>query len=133
MLKLDYVGYSNKPHLSGEAKLKVGEKVLEKEVDEGNLWIRATNIEGIFEYGLTDETGYVWSSRTGVLNKEFDVALIECCYKSIDGVSYRCCAIDFAHLDEILRDSDYRLDPVPELCFEEEEPYYMLKKVSNDD
>lgn len=132
MLKLDYVGYSNKPYLSGVDKLIVGEKILQKEVHEGTLWIKSTNIEGIFEYGLTDETGYTWTSRTGVLNKEFDVALIECCYRH-DDRSYRCCAIDFAHLDEILRDSEYKLDPIPELCFEDKEPYYKLRKISNDD
>lgn len=132
MLKLDYVGYSNKPYLSGVDKLIAGEKVLVKEVDEGTLWIKSTNIEGVFEYGLTDNTGYVWSSRTGVLNKEFDVALIECCYRH-DDRSYRCCAIDFAHLDEILKDTEYKLDPVPEIWFDSKEPYYCLRKISDDD
>ena len=128
MPKLDYVGSSNRPYLTGADKLIIGDEVLEKELNEGKLWIRATNIEGVFTYGLTDETGYTWSSRVGVLNKEFDIALIECCYRH-DDRSYRCCAIDFAHLDEILRDTEYKLDPVPELCFEDKEPYYTLRKI----
>ena len=131
MIKLDHVG-SNRPYLTGIDKLIIGDEVLEKELNGGRLWIRATNIEGIFIYGLTDKTGYTWSSRVGVLNKEFDVALIECCYKR-EGESYRCCAIDFAHLDEILGDTDYKLDPTPELWFEDKEPYYCLRKIYNDD
>jgi hypothetical protein len=132
MLKLDYVDCSSKPYLSGINKLVTGEKVLEKVTDEGTLWVRATNIEGVFRFGLTDETGYSWSSRTGVLNKEFDVALIECYYRH-DDRSYMCCAIDFAHLDEILKGTEYKLDPVPELWFENKEPYYRPRKISNDD
>ena len=99
-------------------------------------------MEGIFKYGcklLKDDifghrAGYVWSSRVGVLNKMFDVALMECYYKTPNKNSYESCAIDLAHLEEILKDTEYEINYTPKFHFEDKEPYYYLNKVkSNDD
>lgn len=114
MLKIDSIR-GNDFYIIGDETLVVGDVVLSKntEDDESNLFVKKTNIEGIFTYGATqlnDGTfhgkGYVWSSRCGVMNKAFDVALVECLYKKEGDYSYRCCAIDVAHLTELIENME---------------------------
>lgn len=144
MLKLDNVRNRNgffEVFITGDEKLTRGDVVLSKITGDGEIFIRATNIEGIFTYGcksLKDDywghkAGYIWSSRVGVMNQEFDVALMECYYKTADENSYICCAIDLAHLEAVLEDTEYRINYIPDLHFTEKEPYYRLEKLSNDD
>ena len=131
MLKLDFVknscGFCD-VYITGDEPLTYGDVVLSSinEDKDGEVFIRATNVEGIFKYGcklLKDDifgnrAGYVWSSRVGVLNKMFDVALMECCYRASDKSTYECCAIDLAHLEEILKDTEYEINYTPQLHFE---------------
>ena len=144
MLKLDNVrnncGFFE-VFITGDEKLIIEEEVLFVEDKESRLFVKKTNIPGIFTIGCKQivdgfygmPAGYVWASRVGVVNKEFDIALMECYYKTAEESSYRCCAIDLAHLEEVLEDSEYRIDYTPKLHFEEKEPYYRLEKISHDE
>lgn len=117
-MRFDFMGYNSTPYIIGEEDLKTGEVVLEKEVEDGTYFVRKTNIEGIFKYGfrqnkedyMGNPAGYVWSSRAGVMNKEFDVALVEVCYKKEGSPSYTSCSMDLAHLEPLLEGTDYKID-----------------------
>ena len=145
MLKLDMVrnscGFCD-VYIIGDEPITYGDIVLKKVVDgDSELFVRATNIPGIFKYGsklLKDDyfgnkAGYIWSSRVGVLNKEFDIAVMECYYKTPNKNSYESCAIDLAHLEEVLKGTNYKINYIPKLHFKEEEPYYMLEVIENDE
>lgn len=120
-MRFDFMGYNNTPYIVGEEALKTGEVVLEKEVEDGTYFVRKTNIEGIFKYGFRQSkedifgnpAGYVWSSRAGVMNKEFDVALVEVCYKKEGSPSYTSCSMDLAHLEPLLEGTEYMIDWTP--------------------
>lgn len=112
-------------YLSGEEELKIGDKVLTKEMEDGELFIRKTNIDGIFTYGYMQTggdpiyghgPGYVWASRASVMNANFDVALIEACYRSEGSYTYRSCSIDLAHLEKLLEDTEYEIDWTPHIA-----------------
>ena len=116
-MRFDFMGYNNTPYIIGEEDLKTEEVVLEKEVEDGAYFVRKTNIEGIFKYGFRQKesdifgnsAGYVWSSRAGVMNKEFDVALVEVCYKKEGSPSYTSCSMDLAHLEPLLEGTGYEI------------------------
>lgn len=120
-MRLDFMGYNNTPYIIGEEDLKTEEIFLEKEVEDGTYFVRKTNIDGIFTYGFKQSkedysgnpAGYVWSSRAGVMNKEFDVALVKVVYKKEGSPSYTSCAIDLVHLEPLLEGTDYIIDLTP--------------------
>lgn len=117
-MRFDFMGYNNTPYIVGEEDLKSEEIVLEKEVEDGTYFVRKTNIDGIFTYGfrqnkedyIGNPAGYVWSSRAGVMNKAFDVALVEVCYKKEGSPSYTSCSMDLAHLEQLLEGTEYMID-----------------------
>lgn len=62
------------------AKDYVGTKSNDKEF----LFVKDTNVKGLYTYGLEQledtydhKAGYVWSSRDGVINEAFDMALMK--------------------------------------------------------
>ena len=120
-MRFDFMGYNNTPYFVGEEDLKTGEVVLEKEVKDGTYFVRKTNIEGIFKYGFRQKeadifgnsAGYVWSSRAGVMNKEFDVALVEVVYSKNNSHCPMSCSMDLAHLEPLLEGTEYMIDWTP--------------------
>ena len=120
-MRFDFMGYNNTPYIVGEEDLKTGEVVLEKEVKDGTYFVKKTNIDGIFTYGfrqnkedyMGNPAGYVWSSRAGVMNKEFDVALIEVVYSKNNSHCPMACSMDLAHLEPLLEGTDYKIDWAP--------------------
>lgn len=120
-MRFDFMGYNNTPYIVGEEDLKTGEVVLEKEVKDGTYFVKKTNIDGIFTYGfrqnkedyMGNPAGYVWSSRAGVMNKEFDVALIEVVYKKENSCCPMSCSMDLAHLEQLLSGTEYAIDKSP--------------------
>lgn len=127
-------------YLSGEEKLNIGHKVLTKEMEDGELFICKTSIDGIFTYGYMQTEadpvyghgpGYVWASRASVMNANFDVALMEACYKFEGSYSYRSCSIDLAHLEELLKDTEYEIDWTPHTS-DNGDVHYKLKLKSKE-
>lgn len=120
-MRFDFMGYNNTPYFVGEEDLERGEIVLEKEVEDGTCFVRKTNIEGIFTYGfkqknadyLGNPAGYIWSSRAGVMNKEFDIALVEVFYKKENSHCPRSCSMDLAHVEQLLEGTEYMIDLTP--------------------
>lgn len=134
-MQFDFMGYNNTPYIIGEEDLKTEEVVLEKEANDGTYFVRKTNIEGIFKYGfrqnkedfMGNPAGYVWSSRAGVMNKEFDVALVEVCYKKEGSSSYTSCSMDLAHLEPLLEGTSYEI--VWEPVIDDTDVVYRIKNV----
>lgn len=127
-------------YLSGEEELNIGDKVLTKDVTDGELFIRKTNIEGIFTYGYMQKEadpiyghgpGYVWASRASVMNANFDVALIEACYKLEGSYCYQACSIDLAHLEKLLEDTEYEIDWTPHVSDSGDVSYKLKSKEVN--
>ena len=127
-------------YLSGEEELKIGQKVLTKEIKDGELFICKTSIDGIFTYGYMQTEGdqiyghgpgYIWASRASVMNANFDVALVEAFYRSEGSYSYQSCSIDLAHLEELLEDTEYEIDWTPYI-FDNGDVKYKLKLKSKE-
>lgn len=120
-------------YLKGDVDLVKGAEVLSEVVGDSRLFVRKTNIEGIFTYGceqLADEymghrAGYIWSSRAACMNAVFDCALVECNYTT-SGYSYTSCAIDCAHLEPLLEDTEYEIDWTP--VKRDEDVVYNIRK-----
>lgn len=137
MLKLEAVRDS-RIYLVGDTKLETLDKVMFKIYEDSELFVRKTNIDGIFKYGsiqLSDycmghKKGYIWSSRVSVMNKAFDIKLAEACYKKEGIPSYVTCAIDLDHLEPLLKGSEYEIDWEPH-PYGDVDIHYNLKKVHN--
>ena len=120
-MRFDFMGYNNTPYIVGEEDPKTERIVLEKEVNDGTYFVRKTNIEGIFKYGfrqneedyMGNSVRYVWSSRAGVMNKEFDIALVEVVYKKENSCCPIFCSIDLVHLEPLLEGTEYMIDWAP--------------------
>lgn len=137
MLKIDAVR-GNDIYLIGDVKLESGEECFSKELDESRLFVRKTNIEGIFQYGseqlcedyMGHGKGYVWASRASVMNKAFDTALIEARYKTESAYSYSCCAIDLVRFEQMLKEAGYEVVWTP-IENTEYDLHYSIKPLSN--
>lgn len=98
MLKLERIASINgspRYYLSCDEKIESGEKIHTKlvERDTEELFCKSTNVPGVYSFGckqLTDGVfhgaGYVWSSRAGCINGEFDMQLYDDCV--IDNAAY---------------------------------------------
>ena len=116
MLKIDAVR-DNRVYLIGDEKLITKDECFSSVTTDGNsrLFVKSTNIEGIYKYGseqlcdsyMGHEKGYIWSSRASVMNKAFDIALIEACYKVEGDFSYTVCSIDLVRFEDILNEAGY--------------------------
>lgn len=112
------------------------ERAIEKRLDnnEGIAFIRLSNIDGFATYGIEQTKeydfghgpGYIWASRATVMNKVFDVALVDILYKTENSSTYSCCAIDVAHLLELLEDTEYQVITEPRVSGED--IYYEVKR-----
>lgn len=139
MLKIDAIR-DNTVYLVGDEKLITKDDCLSSITEDGDsrLFVKKTNIEGIFHYGseqlceywMGHEKGYVWSSRASVMNKEFDIALIEARYKVEGAISYSCCAIDLVRFEQLLKEARYEVVWTP-IENTEYDLHYKLKPLSN--
>ena len=89
---------------------------------ESEYFIRKTNIEGIYTYGIKSlvedriwdkPVGYIWASRASVMNKVFDTCLIECYYRKENTQTYTCCSIDLVRYEDFLKSNGYKVNFVP--------------------
>lgn len=94
-------------------------------------FIRSTNVEGIYTYGIEDiQSGYVYSSRCGVMNKKFDTCLIEAGYKRKQDICYRTCAVDLVRFEDALNRAGYEVNFTPIENTEHDVVYSVKKKVA---
>ena len=120
MLRIKEISKSGTIYLIGDVDLRSEGEVLSAVDREGRFFVNKTNVEGIFTYGIQNtkpdcfghDVGYTWSSRSSVMNKVFDVALIDVLYDT-SGYCFRTCAIDLAHLEPLLEDTEWKIDWEP--------------------
>lgn len=120
MLKIKEISKNGTIYIIGDVDLRSEGEVLSAIDSEGRLFVNKTNVEGIFTYGIQNTkpdyfghgVGYTWSSRASVMNKAFDVALIDVLYDT-SGYCFRTCAIDLAHLEPLLEDTEWKIDWEP--------------------
>ncbi len=137
MLRVNFIK-DNCIYLTGDKHLRSNTKCLSKTQGDCTLFIKNTNVEGLFFYGAEQnvdcrgghEKGYIWTSRASVMNKAFDIALIEAAYKEEDNptICWTSCAIDLAHLEGLLQDTEYSIDWTPYVEGEADISYYVKKK-----
>lgn len=82
-----------------------------KSDDEEFLFIKETNIKGIYSFGMEQlkdsydhKAGYIWSSRASVMNKEFGTALTEVVLKYKDGSTDGRFSMDVYYLKPLMED-----------------------------
>ena len=121
-------GYSHVVQLKSDERIvEKSDIVMSKEVvddrERGLLFVKATSHPKVFHYGcrqigdgIYHGDGYVWSSRVGVLNLEFDEDFVEV---HIDCRAGLC--MHKADLEELLPEG-MSLKKV--IMFEDKEPYY---------
>lgn len=136
--KIQFKGMVNGcPAFVGTQKLEFNkERAIEKRLDnnEGIAFIRLANIDGFATYGLEQTReyeyghgpGYIWASRATVMNKVFDVALVDVLYKTENSSTYSSCAIDVAHMLELLEGTEYEVITEPRV--NGEDVYYDVKR-----
>lgn len=125
-MRIDGIRHSD-IYIIGEKKLESKHHILEHDTGRGLIFVTNTNVEGIFRYGFHDYTeNYTWSSRAGVMNKTFDIALVEVFYKEEGAYSYTTCAMDVAHLEQLLEETDYEINWTPQE--DNTDVVYKLKK-----
>lgn len=138
MLRIDGIQDKNCQaiYIIGKEPLVAGEDVHSRVSGDSRLFVKKTNIEGIFTYGAEQQCdscfggrkGHIWSSRASVMNHKFGCALVECNYKVEGDVLYTTCAIDLAHLEHLLEETDYTIDWNPHV--ENIDTHYKLIKKS---
>lgn len=113
MLKLDSISYGV-AYISGTHNLQSGERLMSRTGKDGISFIRETNIEGIYTYGLEQtqdnwehKAGYIWSSRASAINKALGTKLVSIYYKKAGGYSYQPCGISMFTLNQLLEGTDY--------------------------
>ena len=121
MIKLEAVK-DNTIYLSGEEEITPGfviqDFIVGEKTPESRLFIKNSNIEGIYYYGseqlqdgfLGHEKGYIWSSRASVMNKVFGTALCECAFKARGSHFYRTVAIDLVRYENLLNENGYTVE-----------------------
>ena len=115
-MKFEYL--HNNLYITGEEPL-VGKDIVQSHVDnEGELFLKRTNVPGIYFYGFKQAkesmghpAGYVWSSRASVLNKTMNLTLLDATYK-VD-TSLRGCAIDLKLFEQLLNENGFEVNFTP--------------------
>lgn len=112
------------------------ERAVEKCLDnnEGIAFIKLANMEGFATYGVEQTReydyghgpGYIWASRATVMNKVFDVALVDILYKTENSNTYSCCAVDIVRLQEFLDGTEYEVDVEPRVTADD--IHYIVRK-----
>ena len=129
MLTLNYIGsYEKRLNLKSDERIKgTDEVVFSKEckdgLEHGMLFVKATTNPEVFHYGFRQMgegiyhgDGYVWSSRVGVLNIEFDQDFVEVI---IDNCAGYC-----MHLEDAKKYLPEGYHFEKRIMFKEEEVYY---------
>ena len=119
-LKIDCVERGT-VYLTGSEDLFSEEISNKKQLEDGYIFVRKTNIPGIFTYGLCQTRneyyghgpGYIWASRASVMNKELDCCFYEACYRKEGTITYRTCAVDLVRLEDFLKEAGYEVDFTP--------------------
>lgn len=136
--KIQFNGMINGcPAFTGTKKLEFNkERAIEQRLknNEGIAFIRLANVEGFATYGIEQTKqeewghgpGYIWASRATVMNKVFDVALVDILYKTENSSTYSSCAIDIEHLAKLLKDTEYYVKTEPRIT--DEDIYYDVKR-----
>lgn len=136
--KIQFNGMVNGvPAFIGTQKLEFNkDRAVEQRLDnnDGIAFIRLANIDGFATYGLEQTRddyyghgpGYIWASRATVMNKVFDVALIDALYMQEGGSLYTSCAIDLVHVKEFLEGTEYEVNEQPEVT--DSDIYYWIRK-----
>lgn len=114
MLRIDAIR-GNDVYLVGDESIHGTEECMSKFRGDSRLFVKKTNIEGIYQYGaeqvcedyLGHGKGYVWASRASVMNKAFNICLIEAYYKMEGTSCYSCCAIDLVRFEQMLNEAGY--------------------------
>lgn len=137
--KIQFNGMVNGvPAFTGTLPLEFNkERAIEHRLDnnDGIAFICLANIDGFATYGIEQTKayevghgpGYIWSSRATVMNKVFDVALIDALYKVEGKNTYMSCAIDLNTMTQLLDGSEYGVDICPRVT--EEDIHYDVKRV----
>ncbi len=137
--KIQFNGMVNGvPAFTGTLPLEFNkERAIETRLDnnEGIAFIRLANLDGFATYGIEQTReqdcghgpGYIWASRSTVMNRVFDVALIDALYKVEGRNTYSCCAIDLNTMTQLLEGTEYNVDPVPRVS--SEDIHYDVKRV----
>lgn len=108
-------------HLIGDDVLKC-DKTIHSCVcfDEGEYpFVCSTNVDGLFQFGVksiglnVDSTKTkVYPSRSSVMNKLFDIILIDAIYEDKEG-NISTCGINLYKLQEIIKGTSYMIDWIP--------------------
>lgn len=105
--------------VEGDENLRTTEVIMTQRDLESEYFIRNTNIEGIYTYGVKSlkpdpvwdkPAGYIWASRASVMNKIFDTCLHECYYRKEGSLTYTCCAIDLVRYEDFLKQNEYKVN-----------------------
>ena len=128
-------------YLSGDEPLQILDTILELERpgSAGKLFVKKTNIEGLFIYGLEQtraeyfghRPGYIWSSRASVMNAAFDLTLYEAAYRNDATRTYVTCAVDLVRLeDQLLSEVGYAVDFTPKVSDDKIDVHFTIKPVN---
>lgn len=128
-------------YIIGEEKFVPTVEVMSLADKAHRYFIKRTNIPGVYTYGIEQleeeclghSRGYVWASRTGVMNRTFDVALTEALYKKEGDTTYRSCAIDLVRFEELLNTFGYEVNWTPREEGAMDIKYDLIKKDTTDD
>lgn len=112
MLKFECIR-ANNVYLVGDEQLVSNKIIHVNYLDDEEIFVKDTNIKGIYTYGCKTLTsdyfghppGYIWSSRASVMNKQFNLSLVDVYYKNMGSTSYCICAIDVDYLCELIRET----------------------------
>ena len=134
MITFEYLGYNGVPAFKSDDAIKeLDEIVMSKDInddgDTGLLFVRATSNPKVFHYGFTQykantyhEAGYTWSSRTGVLNSEFDADFVNVYVNNRAGLCMR-----KSDVEELIPE-DYEVYGY--VNHYDDEPYFQVRKKS---
>lgn len=89
-----------------------------KYIDNGELFVKNTNIEDVFTYGFKTlapdhwghPAGYIWTSRASVMNKIFNLSLVDVYCKFKDNYHYTTCAITIDKLNQLLAEANQKVN-----------------------
>lgn len=136
MLEFAYVNnYEHKLALKSTERITYGQDDIvlskiykdEKGKEEGELFVKSTSHSEVFRYGyrqigddIYHKDGYIWSSRVGLLNIEFNQDFVEVVIDSCGGYCM--------HLEDAKKylPEEYHFEK--KVMFKEEEIYYYVMK-----
>ena len=123
----------NKLYFTSNNKLESKNIVHVKYIGDGELFVKDTNIEDVFTYGFKTlspdvwghPAGYVWTSRASVMNRTFNLSLIDVYCKFEDNYHYTTCAITLDKLNELLNEANQNVNIT--INYTEEDTTYIVE------